>query len=354
LIKSRTNVPIEFERNVPIARLVQDSHHRRYVRLEQIEFIAIEKSKKNWKDGITFRDLISNRLARSKEQAQRMLKHCCHVRKLLFSLENRKPQVYYPSRLRAQIIENMKKNNENILIDLTEVSHSKAPLPKESDRQKADSFFEVLNSIGSGSPLFVHKIGIYLLIVPSALDGIHLGESANHNRAKQHEEHVGKAVVKYIIYPNGRIMIHIVCSNNPFKLETESDESSLFSLLDQVRDRLLGLFRDPHERIIPQILEWNLIGCDINKDIAVTDKTQLTGQNIQVKEADRVFRLYIKSLGNKAVYRAEESVTLHQALRSVRNPNDVFTKDIKEIKDEMKCLATAVYVFTRNASIVAN
>ena len=35
---------------------------------------------------------------------------------------------------------------------------------------------------------------------------------------------------------------------------------------------------------------------------------QLSAPNIQLKEASRVFRLYIKSLGDKAAYRVEESV----------------------------------------------
>jgi hypothetical protein len=36
--------------------------------------------------------------------------------------------------------------------------------------------------------------------------------------------------------------------------------------------------------------------------------------NIQLKEANRVFRLYIKSLGDKAVYRVEESVKMHSSI----------------------------------------
>ena len=38
-----------------------------------------------------------------------------------------------------------------------------------------------------------------------------------------------------------------------------------------------------------------------------TETLQLSAINIQLKDTDRVFRLYIKSLGDKAVYRVEES-----------------------------------------------
>jgi hypothetical protein len=109
-------------------------------------------------------------------------------------------------------------------------------------------------------------------------------------------------------------MVFIACSNNPFKLETESDESLLFAFFGQVRDRLLYLLSDPNERIVPLITEWWLVGCDVNKDVEISDMMQLTGIHIQLKDADRVFRLYIKSLGDKAVRRAEESLKLSSPL----------------------------------------
>ena len=83
---------------------------------------------------------------------------------------------------------------------------------------------------------------------------------------------------------------------------------------------------DPHERIVPPIIKWILTGCDINKDITVTDMLQLSAINIQLKDANRVFRLYIKSLGDKAVYRVEESVKMRSSLvdvlHTIRNPSE--------------------------------
>ncbi|MGB8936408.1 MAG: hypothetical protein WCC17_15035 [Candidatus Nitrosopolaris sp.] len=52
----------------------------------------------------------------------------------------------------------------------------------------------------------------------------------------------------------------------------------------------------------------------------------LSAINIQLKEADRVFRLYIKSLGDKAVYRVEESVKMRSSivdvLNKIRSPSE--------------------------------
>ena len=88
------------------------------------------------------------------------------------------------------------------------------------------------------------------------------------------QERIGSAIVKYLVYPNGKTMVFVACNNNPFKLEDEAEGSILYSFLGQVRDRLLYLVTDPHERIVPPIIKWVLTGCDINKDIKVTDMLQ--------------------------------------------------------------------------------
>jgi hypothetical protein len=125
-------------------------------------------------------------------------------------------------------------------------------------------------------------------------------------------------------------MIFVACSNNPFKLEDEGYESILYSFLGQVRDRLLYLVTDPHERMVPPLTNWVLTGFDINKDITVTDMLQLSAVNIQLKDANRVFRLYIKSLGDKAVYRVEESVKMHSCLvdvlHTIRSSSEPYDK----------------------------
>jgi hypothetical protein len=139
-------------------------------------------------------------------------------------------------------------------------------------------------------------------------------------------------------------MVYGACSKNPFKLEDEADLLTLYSFLGQVRDRLLYFLKDPYERMVPPSTEWILTGWDINKDIPVSDIVQLSAPNIQLKEANRVFRLYIKSLGDKAVYRGEESVkmnssivdALHTIIRTI--PSQDYTKYI--LDPEMMYLLT--------------
>jgi hypothetical protein len=89
-----------------------------------------------------------------------------------------------------------------------------------------------------------------------------------------------------------------------------NDLSSLFVFFGQVRDRLLYLLSDVREKIVPDVMEWSLIQCGMNRDSEIDDKMQLTLPDIQLKYADRVFRLYVKSLHDKAVCRIIPNLSL--------------------------------------------
>jgi hypothetical protein len=293
-----------------------------------MERIAIRKYHDNGL-GITFEDVIKE-LSVTKAEAQRKLKYF-HDSNVLFTakdlsdegitlLPNTSPQQFFPTCIKAEIIEGLSKR-KNVLVKPTEVTSSKAPL-SNLEEQKAQNLLDTLSSLGK-CPLYIHKLQLQVSLEPSYYTDIQK-EYSKYNGGKQHEEKIGTAIVKYIVYPNGKTMVYVASSNNPFKLEDESDESILYSFLGQVRDRLLYLVTDPNERIVPPITEWILTGCDLNKYITVCDMLQITANNIQLKHANRVFRLYIKSLGDKAVYRVEESVKMHSCLvdvlHTIRNP----------------------------------
>jgi hypothetical protein len=148
------------------------------------------------------------------------------------------------------------------------------------------------------------------------------GDERPRNRAKVHEENIGRRHVVHTFSPNGTVEVGVKSTDTPFRLETDEDESVIFSFLGQVRDRLLYHVSDLRERHIPPLMDWILKACDLNKDVGIDDTCQLTLPDIRIKHADRVFRVYVKSLHDKAVYRSEESLTLNQmlpeALESIR------------------------------------
>lgn len=347
------NVPISSGRNVPLEELGHVLGRRKYIRRGNLEDLAIERTSK----GITWQD-ISDKFSCSRGEAQRKLKHL-YSSGVLFTAQylidqgldlpptfrNRKPQRYYARSIKADIIEKIRKELKNVPVHPTGVTHSKTPLSNTLELQKAQSFLEVLCLLGR-HPLYIHKLHLQLSVAPEyyhTSTTIAALPETERNKGKQHLKRMARADVNFVVYPNGKVMISIACSNNPFKLETDEDEIILFSFLGQVRDRLLYVLNDPRERAVPSIMEWHLSECDINKDIEISDMTQLSSIDIQLKYADRVFRLYVKSLHDKAVYRCEESLAfkytpLIEALDQIRKPY----KAIEALENKIDNLAAAL------------
>lgn len=89
-------------------------------------------------------------------------------------------------------------------------------------------------------------------------------------------------------------MVFVSCSNTPFKLERDNDLGRLIAFLGAVRDRLVVFLHDRHERAVPDIMQWHLTECEINRDVKVSDWLQFTGLNTQVRHAFHLFRIYVK------------------------------------------------------------
>jgi hypothetical protein len=323
------NVPIQFEEIVPNDGLAHSGYSPNRISKKEIGELAVQKYT-TCGQGIDFSD-ITKKFGCSKTKAQTKLKYY-RRQGTLFTLKRTSPQRYYPSALRADILDRLKQE-DFIPIDPTGLTSSNTPL-STLEEQKAQNLLEALLLLGRTSP-YVHRLQLQLSIDARYYNDIQK-DSSRYNREKQHEERICTALVKYSVYPNGTTMVYVAASKNPFKLEEEADLLTLYSFLGQVRDRLLHLLADPCERIVPPITEWVLTGCDRNKDITVTDRLQLSAINIQLKEADGVLRLYIKSLGDKAVYRVEESVKMHSfivdALHTVTRtiPSQDYTKYIRD------------------------
>ena len=144
----------------------------------------------------------------------------------------------------------------------------------------------------------------------------------NQNNGKHYQEVIGNSLVTYTFYKRGTVDIQVLCSNNPYKLETEEDRSRILVFFGQLRSGLIGLLCDKHERIVPDILQWDLTECDINKDIKVSDILHLTGIKIQIRHLDHLFRIYIKAMGKDTICRIEEN--MRPKIGAMEFINDVF------------------------------
>ena len=114
------------------------------------------------------------------------------------------------------------------------------------------------------APLFIHKMQFKLKIDPACYRELDLPIGKG-NGGKEHVEIIGNC------RSVGTVMVFTESSNCPFKLEDEADHSRLLIFFGQVRDRLVTFLMDRHERIVPDITQWELTQCDINKDVKVSD-----------------------------------------------------------------------------------
>jgi hypothetical protein len=247
-------------------------------------------------------------------------------------LENKRPQQYFPSCMKAEIIENLKKrkivhNNLEFQPLTTSFSSRNSNLLQN---RRAQSFLDVLLLLPF-TLIYIHKLQLIF-----SIDKRQIG---NDRRVGSYEEIISRKYVRYTISANGTVQIAIRSNDTPFRLETDLDVSIIFSFFGQVKDRLLYLFGDAKELIIPPVMEWTLIQCDINKDVEIDEKGQLTLSDLQLKYADRVFRVYVKIKHGKAYCRVEESVKLNkvlsEALDNIRRPFQPLEKKIDNLMEKI-------------------
>jgi hypothetical protein len=347
-IHAAKNVPIGSRPNVPLEEQGRSVCPPIYIKKISIEELGVEKASK----GITWKD-IRDKFSCSKDKARRKLKYF-HSKRVLFTAQdlidqgidlpptfgNRKPQRYYATCIKAEIIEEIKKEYKIVPVQPTGVRrHSSiAPLSNATEYAKAQNFPDTLLLLRFTSP-YIHNLHILLSIDKEYYHTIEK-QSRSINRGKVHEEYIGKAHVRYTYYPNGKVEILVACSKNPFKIETDGDVSILFSFLGQVKELLLIQLSDIRERIVPPITEWKLVQCDINKDVEITGKAQLTFPDIQLESADRVFRWYVKILQDKAVCRVEESLNVNlplvEALDNISHPYKSIETKVDETNKLLK------------------
>jgi hypothetical protein len=119
---STKNVPLQVDGNVPASNLVHI--FRGNISQRKIQDIAIEKYRSHGY-GITFEDLIET-FSVKKKKAQRSLKHF-YSKDVLFTaqslisqgihlIQNTSPQQYFPSCIKAEIIENLKNRKNGVLV----------------------------------------------------------------------------------------------------------------------------------------------------------------------------------------------------------------------------------------------
>jgi hypothetical protein len=322
---------------------------RKYLTKDNVETIAIEKYQQNGL-GITFEDIVRE-FSVNKGKAQRKLKYF-HERHVLFTakdialevpgiLENKSPQRYFPTCIKAKIIEGLRKR-KNVLVSPTGVNHSSTSL-SSGDEMVLQTLEGHILPLLPAAPLSLHNIHLKTSVTPERYEELDGLLPIPGNKGKKHPQIIGTSNVDYTLYPKGIVTAEVMCSNHPFRVQTEEDRTRLLVFFGQLRQALISILSDSHERFVPDVLEWEVTECDINKDIKVSDWFHWTGQNVQVKHLNHLFSLYIKSMGKDTVYRIEERkhphVSVSEFITDVFNPSEKMEKLISEFREEQKQLA---------------
>jgi len=306
------------------------------------------------------RGITINDLQQTKKNAQRRLKYFCNLGVLFTARDlinqgielppnfrNHRPQRYYPTSKKSEIIEKIKNEYKNVLLTTTGTPNSVYPLFQNIEKQKANSFLEILQR-AHFSPTYIHKINLMLSVGKD-----NYKEISQYLRRPigQKEEIIGKRHVTYIYHANGTVQIFVISNKYPVKLQNHDDVNVFFSLIGQVKDRMIFHMEDRWERIVPPVNNWILKQCDINNDIPISDKAQIYLPDLELKIAGRVFRMYVKSLEGNSVGRVEDSKEVNQPLSSFRDllePDQTILQTIQNLSDKIDNLCRAQRCQTLN------
>jgi len=259
-------------------------------------------AKKGAARGITITDLTILNI--TKKHAQNALRKAKHSGFLYTRRERTKPQTYYLSEIQADIEQELAKREYN---RVSGVASNLYPLDALIDQSLQSYVLPLLPS----APIHIHRLELAFDVNdPSLYAGYYSSLNTPplpSNGGKTRDCRISGYMVRFTFYPHGKIMVFAQTSNKPHRIMTDDDRSQLNSFLGQIRQELIAILNDPSERIVPPLNNWLWLSMDINKDIPVSHDMHVSGLRIQWKHIDRIFRIYIKSLGNETVCRVEEA-----------------------------------------------
>ena len=190
-------------------------------------------------------------------------------------------------------------------------------------------------------PLHIHKMHFKVRIQPEYYQEIVLPVDPC-NKGKEHQELIGLTLVKYRFYANGTIVVSTErAARIPSPWQLNLTLGNFMSFLGQIRDRLVLFIADKHERIVPNIMDWELTQCDLNRDVHLERWMLLPiGLSIQVRHLSHLFRVYIKIKGRDTVCRVEESVTpkgksVVESVNDIFNPTERLEKQIANLTSKV-------------------
>jgi len=304
----------------------KQQQRRHYLKWTDIEAAAANKYR-NYGEGITYEDILKlfPGIVKSSGQAQDLLRNHKSEGKL-YTCHRTKPQQYFLSREQAELASfNHRKSTYSDPIGVR--AENKHSLPNPSRQQqianalesaKIRDFYHALLML-KVAPLAMHNIRLYLKLTDPKRYHVIPSKYEEENRARVIRQRKGEVRITYKVYPHGVVEIITECSKAAFPIETDFDITKLFSFVGEIRNTLQGWLHDVNDHMIPPVEEWRLVHADISKDVKVPERLHVTVPNMELNVADRVLRMYVKTLNNESVLRLEEMRIFDEAFGDAVN-----------------------------------
>jgi hypothetical protein len=371
----------------------QNKRLRHYLKWTDVEAAAANKYR-NYGEGITYEDIPKQfpGLVKTNGQAQNILRNHKNKAKL-YTCHRTKPQQYFLSSEQAKLAAlNYRKSTHSDLIEGTTCNtRQKSHLSPYSDKYAsryntnawvvtseeikeeqeliAQNTVQAIQLASSGRiPTGLHNILIHLTLFPGTeQEAYHtrLGDiapSQKYNKAKFLETKIDGYLIKYYVYPNGKVIIHIPSARKPFIIldayaagQLAVSNGTFFPdyflpFVAQIRDYLQRRLCDNIQcKIVPPLQgpasTWVLKHADLNWDVPTTPiNYKVFCSPIHIPRLNGIFlKVYRKmSLQHRTNLRVEEGV--HKFDAPLANMDSIGSKIMSAAKDAAQKLSTIVEV----------
>jgi len=324
-----------------------------------IQTLAAEKFQSTGK-GLTYKDLLrpQYRRADSSKRAQRILKYHKNRGNLITNTPISIPQEYFCNKEHARL--SALYNERSILPQPSGLTSSKADHENAiAERKKAENLGHAVvlavSDADGVAPTGMHNVHIHVTL-PSPAYAKEVYEERLHyikpqntkQRAKKLEAKMDNYRVRCLVYPHGKIIITIPCTEKPFPINLDSPEQTsieFIALVAAIRHQLTtNWLSDSRGIIVPPIQSdaWRFVHADLNWDIPTTALNFLDMCDVQITHFNDVWRFYKKQIDNHLYVRIEQGT--HQfsnALTTVSFNESIgatIIAAVKEARDKLRVM----------------
>jgi hypothetical protein len=215
MTESKILTPSPFKEINPHYLTRHSTGSRAYNFSNSIEDFAIDNFRKVGR-GLIYKRLMDAGVVVHKYQAQQVLKYQ-KSKGNLFTLKNKRPQEYYPSKIKSEVIEKLAKRNTpieptGITSTFLSVDSSNSPLSQCLQSVAIQTLEGYVLPLLPEAPLFVHNMH-FKTKIPRECHKLLKLPYYRRNNGKYHQELIGKTLVEYIIYKRGTVDIQTICKS---------------------------------------------------------------------------------------------------------------------------------------------